>query len=138
MARVVAFRACPAPTAARITVPRRVTVAPLTIRQQRPVSLRSEFVSPVATLKGLCASFASAVLGAARGVLSAGARLPLLVECNVKKGLGCTLHGTRRKRARVSGFRARNASTGGRKVLAARRKKGRKALCPAAVPKRKS
>lgn len=81
---------------------------------------------------------AGAVLGAARSALSAGSRLPLLVEANVKKGLGCTLHGSRRKRARVSGFRTRNASVGGRKVLAARRKKGRKVLCTAAVPKRKA
>ena len=42
-----------------------------------------------------------------------------------------------RKRARVSGFRAGMASVGGRKVLAARRKKGRKQLVPASVPKRK-
>lgn len=42
-----------------------------------------------------------------------------------------------RKRARVSGFRARMATPGGRKVLAARRKKNRKVLVPASVPKRK-
>ena len=63
------------------------------------------------------------VLGAARGALSAaGSRLPLLVECNNKKGLGVTMFGTRRKRARVSGFRARNASVGGRKVLHVRKR----------------
>lgn len=44
----------------------------------------------------------------------------------------------RRKRARTSGFRARAATVGGRKVLAARRKKGRAVLCPAAAPKRKA
>lgn len=66
-----------------------------------------------------------------------GIRLPLLVEANKKKGLGCTLGGTRRKRARVSGFRARMATVGGRKVLTARRKKGRKVLCPAGMPTRK-
>ena len=48
--------------------------------------------------------------------------------------LACVTHC--RKRARVSGFRARMASPAGRKVLAARRKKGRRALLPAAVPKR--
>ena len=61
----------------------------------------------------------------------------LVVECNRKKGKGNTLGGTRRKRARVSGFRARSASVGGAKVLQARRKKGRKILVPAsAVNKR--
>ena len=66
-----------------------------------------------------------------------GIRAPLLVECNRKKGLGCTLSGTRRKRARVSGFRARMATVGGRKVIVARRKKGRKVLCPGGMPTRK-
>lgn len=42
-----------------------------------------------------------------------------------------------RKRARVSGFRARMATPAGRRVLAARRKKCRKTLVPALVPKRK-
>ena len=58
----------------------------------------------------------------------------LTVECNRKKGKGNTLEGTRRKRARVSGFRTRIASVGGAKVLAARRKKGRKVLVPASAP----
>jgi large subunit ribosomal protein L34 len=58
----------------------------------------------------------------------------LVVECNRKQGKGHTLEGTRRKRARVSGFRTRIASVGGAKVLAARRKKGRKVLVPASRP----
>lgn len=47
------------------------------------------------------------------------------------RSIGCTLHGTRRARARTSGFRARLATPTGRKVLKARRKKGRKYLAPA-------
>ena len=39
-----------------------------------------------------------------------------------------TLEGTKRKRQNVSGFRARMATVGGRKVLARRRSKGRKVL----------
>ena len=45
--------------------------------------------------------------------------------------IGCTLGGTRRKRARTSGFRTRIASASGRKVLKNRRAKGRKVLAPA-------
>jgi large subunit ribosomal protein L34 len=36
-----------------------------------------------------------------------------------------------RARTRTSGYRARKATVGGRKVLAARQKRGRKVLCPA-------
>ena len=39
-----------------------------------------------------------------------------------------TLEGTKRKRQNVSGFRARMATVGGRKVIARRRKRGRKVL----------
>jgi large subunit ribosomal protein L34 len=45
--------------------------------------------------------------------------------------IGNTLHGTRRARARTSGFRARLQTPTGRKVLKARRAKGRKYLAPA-------
>jgi large subunit ribosomal protein L34 len=39
-----------------------------------------------------------------------------------------TLHGTNLKKVRVSGFRARMASKSGRKILNARRRKGRAKL----------
>lgn len=45
--------------------------------------------------------------------------------------IGNTLRGTRRARARTSGFRARLQTPSGRKVLKLRRKKGRKYLAPA-------
>lgn len=47
------------------------------------------------------------------------------------RSIGCTLRGTRRARARTSGFRARLQTPSGRKVLKLRRKKGRKYLAPA-------
>ncbi|MEY3869570.1 MAG: 50S ribosomal protein L34 [Microcoleaceae cyanobacterium] len=39
-----------------------------------------------------------------------------------------TLHGTSRKRKRVSGFRARMKTKNGQEVIAARRRKGRQRL----------
>ena len=63
----------------------------------------------------------------------AGGRGALVVVAG-GRSLGCTLHGTRRARARTSGFRARLATPGGRRTLKLRRKKGRKYLAPAGAP----
>jgi large subunit ribosomal protein L34 len=57
-------------------------------------------------------------------------RAALTVVAAGGRSMGCTLQGTRRKAKRTSGFRARMRSANGRKVLAARRKRGRKVLCP--------
>lgn len=80
---------------------------------------------------------AGLVLDPVKRAFSGAGRGRLVVQANRKKGLGATLFGTRRKRARVSGFRSRMATVGGRKVLKARRKKGRKNLCPGCRPVRK-
>ena len=61
---------------------------------------------------------------------------PLRIEANGKNSIGNTKGGTRRARTRTSGFRARRLTPGGRKVLAARRKRGRKVLVPAAAYKK--
>lgn len=65
--------------------------------------------------------------------------LPLVGRWSVHK-VALTRHtllAMHRKRARVSGFRTRMATTAGRKVLAKRRLKGRKVLCPGGRPTRK-
>ena len=79
-----------------------------------------------------------ASVAATPGALSARAFAPrqtpgrgALVIVAGGKSIGCTLSGTRRKRARTSGFRARKATASGRKVLKLRRAKGRKVLAPA-------
>eukprot|EP01023_Acetabularia_acetabulum_P032445 TRINITY_DN30302_c0_g1_i2.p2 TRINITY_DN30302_c0_g1~~TRINITY_DN30302_c0_g1_i2.p2 ORF type:complete len:129 (+),score=11.55 TRINITY_DN30302_c0_g1_i2:107-493(+) len=57
-------------------------------------------------------------------------RVPFLIECNAKKSMGCTKEGTKRAAIRTSGFRTRMRTPGGRRVLKARRKKGKWVLCP--------
>ena len=86
--------------------------------------------APAAAFSGVALQIASPLRRLAQSLRG------LTVECNKKKGKGCTLEGTRRKRARVSGFRTRISTPGGLKVLAARRKKGRKVLVPASRPVR--
>ncbi|GAB5359537.1 hypothetical protein AAMO2058_000552500 [Amorphochlora amoebiformis] len=61
----------------------------------------------------------------------------LLVVHNAKRSLGSTIErGTNIKRRLVSGYRARRATPGGRRVLKSRRAKGRHVLVPASLRKR--
>mmetsp|Transcript_19476 Transcript_19476/g.23323 ORF Transcript_19476/g.23323 Transcript_19476/m.23323 type:complete len:143 (-) Transcript_19476:278-706(-) len=104
----------------------------------RAAVLRSEFQGTQKITGGLCGALAGLSLNIApRRTTELVSRSPLTVEANRKKGLGCTLSGTRRKQARVSGFRARMRTVGGRKVLKRRRQKGRHNLVPASKPKAK-
>ncbi|KAL6774191.1 PRPL34 [Auxenochlorella protothecoides x Auxenochlorella symbiontica] len=126
------------PNICRLTQSRSVTVTRPVYAQAplRVSALQTSFLSPSTALRGFSATFTNLVINPVKRALS-GMRWPLLVEANNKKGLGNTLHGSRRKRARVSGFRTRMATTAGRKVLAKRRLKGRKVLCPGGRPTRK-
>eukprot|EP00195_Chlamydomonas_chlamydogama_P016034 CAMPEP_0202890032 /NCGR_PEP_ID=MMETSP1392-20130828/555_1 /ASSEMBLY_ACC=CAM_ASM_000868 /TAXON_ID=225041 /ORGANISM="Chlamydomonas chlamydogama, Strain SAG 11-48b" /LENGTH=128 /DNA_ID=CAMNT_0049573511 /DNA_START=24 /DNA_END=410 /DNA_ORIENTATION=+ len=109
LASGVAFRAA---SAVRPMAPRAaVSVV------QRPSSTSSSFLG---------GSFSGAALAA-----PAPARGSLVVMAAGGKSMACTKGGTRRKRRRTSGFRTRMQTPSGRKVLAARRKKGRHSLCPA-------
>lgn len=74
---------------------------------------------------------AIAVRGAVRRVNQTGS---LVVECNRKKGMQGNLQGqTKKAKARTSGFRTRMKSVGGRKVIKARRARGRKDIVPASI-----
>lgn len=104
------------------------SVRPQAVRAGSDAGMRSAF------LGGFASAFTGLSLGvgAVRGAMGRG--LGLMVEANAKKGMQGNLQGaTNKARARTSGFRTRMASANGRNVLAARRKKGRKDLCPASI-----
>mmetsp|Transcript_20002 Transcript_20002/g.32927 ORF Transcript_20002/g.32927 Transcript_20002/m.32927 type:complete len:114 (+) Transcript_20002:148-489(+) len=64
-------------------------------------------------------------------------REDIWVVNNNKRSLGSTMEQhTNIKRKKVSGYRSRRATPGGRRVLKARRAKGRHVLCPASLRKR--
>ncbi|KAK9811775.1 hypothetical protein WJX72_009797 [[Myrmecia] bisecta] len=117
-------------TAQRLTVPRTALARIPARAAPRPAHLQSDFLAPTAGLKGLCSSFAGMILGNISKACTS-LRRPFFIEANNKRCIGDTLRGTRRRRTRVSGYRTRAQTPSGRKVLKARRAKGRKALCPA-------
>jgi large subunit ribosomal protein L34 len=112
----------------------RFRVAPsLTTRARTPLSLLAPH-SPPPKKTGFAVA-APAPRTAAVVTAPPTRRGALLVMANNKKSMGCTKEGTRRKSARVSGFRARMSSTNGKNALARRRAKGRKVLCSRSVRK---
>jgi len=70
--------------------------------------------------------------GPAVGPVGRGA---LVVVANAKNSMGAGQGkgGTNRHRKRTSGYRVRKQTVGGRRILKARRKRGRKTLAPAST-----
>jgi hypothetical protein len=60
--KVQAFRGATVKAPTRVTMPR-TSFAKVSMRQQRPANLQSEFLSPVAALKGFCMSFTRKWMG---------------------------------------------------------------------------
>lgn len=114
------------------------TQAPRANRRSAEVAPGSERLGAKPVIRGAharaAALFLQPLVDVARRAVQPLRRL--VIECNRKKGLGGTLHGTRRARARTSGFRTRLKSRSGKKVIAARRKKGRHTLAPGSLTKK--
>jgi large subunit ribosomal protein L34 len=106
------------------------TMSALALARPRTTST-SSVKAPSAARLAAKKSVASVVAFAPRATAPMRAQRGALVVTAGGKSIGCTLGGTRRKRARTSGFRTRIASASGRKVLKNRRAKGRKVLAPA-------
>ncbi|DBA86067.1 TPA: hypothetical protein ACH3X1_005590 [Trebouxia sp. C0004] len=96
----------------------------------RPASLQSQLTPSCTSLRSVTSSFAGCTINTAqRGPVRA--RFSFLVQAKNHGSMACTLQGSRKRRTRTSGFRARRLTVGGRKVIQNRRKKGRHTLCPA-------
>lgn len=124
----------PAAMLARCSFPRPCAVfrpaATVAVRRPlRPASLQSQ-LTPCTSLTSLTSSFAGCSLSNTQRA-PARARLSFVVQAKNHGSMACTLQGTRRRRTRTSGFRARKLTVAGRRVIKNRRKRGRHVLCPA-------
>lgn len=117
---------------------RLVSAVPLrSVPGRRPGPFTSSFLTATLSRPSQFTGTSLVVGLPARNVSGGGQRGALTVVANSKNSMGNTFGGTNRKRRKVSGFRARMATPGGRRVLRRRRAKGRKFLCPASMRKGK-
>ncbi|CAI5521412.1 unnamed protein product [Closterium sp. Naga37s-1] len=105
------------------------------VRTAAPSALRSDLVSARPAISSLSCSLAGLRLSSESSgrmvfPVSRGSRLVVRAGGT---SIGCTKrHASRKKRARVSGYRARIATKDGLNVLKRRRARGRKVLVPQA------
>ncbi|GFR39855.1 hypothetical protein Agub_g352 [Astrephomene gubernaculifera] len=111
------------------------TSAPVKCVASMRSAMTSRAIMPFTPRVAQTSSFLGGSFAGSSLVRVAPARGSLLVMANAKKSIACTKEGTNRKRRRTSGFRTRLATKNGRKVLKARRAKGRHSICPASERK---
>ncbi|CAI5497664.1 unnamed protein product [Closterium sp. Naga37s-1] len=112
-----------------------VRVSFAAVRTSAPSALRSDLVSAHPAISSLSCSLAGLRLSpesSGRMVFPVSRGSRLVVRAG-GTSIGCTKrHASRKKRARVSGYRARIATKDGLNVLKRRRARGRKVLVPQA------
>ncbi|PNW88448.1 hypothetical protein CHLRE_01g030050v5 [Chlamydomonas reinhardtii] len=112
----------------------RVAAAPVKAVACMRSAMTTRAIAPI-TARPATSSFMGGSFAGSSMTRVAPARGGLVVMANAKKSIACTKEGTNRKRRRTSGFKARMATKNGRKVIKARRAKGRHSLCPASEGK---